>query len=331
MEIDTNLPLFSDLNEHEMDFLRQHLCEKTFKAGQFVLHQGESGGDLYLLKSGEVSVLVSIPGDEQREATKLHAGQIFGEVAFLTDAPITATIVASQRAVCVILYHKVLQMLRVANPHLAYKIEEKITRQTTDKIISNLSNIITIMKSVPESEQQQAKPISNLINKKAQFTEIPIGTLNHHLILNLSYFKELLPEDAAYLLEQLKVGQYERGYCFSPKKSRKIALVYSGAVMLFVHEDAHLKKPIAVVGLGELFIQNFREAELNKNASYVTCEESVLLELDYEVYQAMQKNHPACFYAVSQYIHNAIASSVYIVNRQFVRFTCEYSDLLKEE
>lgn len=325
------IPFFAELNDEELAFLTNYLCEKTYEAGEVILHQGSHGGDLYLISSGLVSVHVSLPGDIQREATKLGTGQIFGEVSFLTNDPITASIIAVEKSTFIIFYFKVLAMLRVAYPHMAYKIESAIARLTTDKIVSNINRIRDLLNKVPHVVQQQSKHVVKLPIATATFSDVNIYDLKREFINHLSFFANLQQEDADFLLQHMQAWKYDQGYELSPKdkSTRKISIIYSGAVMLFIKEKQQMKKSIAVIGFGNMFVQNFVAPELNELATYVTCEKSVILEIDYSFYEKLYELNPACFYAISQILHCTVASSVYILNRQFVRINCEYSDLSK--
>jgi hypothetical protein len=64
-------------------------------------------------------------------------------------------------------------------------------------------------------------------------------------------------------------------------------------------------------------------------AEYVTCEESVILELDFKTYESLKKLQPTLYYAISQYVHNTIVNSLYFINREFVRISSEYKTLMK--
>jgi hypothetical protein len=109
----------------------------------------------------------------------------------------------------------------------------------------------------------------------------------------------------------------------------KLEWIYLGAAMLFIKKDGTLQKSIAVSGIGELLVQNFLFENFRQVAEYVTCEKSVIVELDFEKYEALKKEHPAIFYAISQNLHTTIVDSLYIVNREFVRINSEYKALLR--
>lgn len=62
--------------------------QKSFAAGEIVLHEGERKGVLYILIEGEVEIL---KGDVQVN-TVADPGGVFGEMSVLLDAPHMATV-----------------------------------------------------------------------------------------------------------------------------------------------------------------------------------------------------------------------------------------------
>ncbi|MFC3909854.1 cyclic nucleotide-binding domain-containing protein [Legionella dresdenensis] len=330
-EILKKLDLFQQVTDFELEFLSRYLVEKTYNSGEVILHQGSRGGDLYLIQSGEVSVNVTLPGDITREATRLGTGQIFGEVTFLANALITATITAEgSRVECIIFYRKILEMLRVAFPGAAYKIEHAIAMQVNVKLLQNLERITSLLRSIPEKYVIPSEHALYLPNGRSRSKPVDINSINRDLIKNMNFFQELSATEVETLLPLMNARYYDKGYQFSTedKAPRTINLVCSGAVMLFIKQNDQLRKSVAVSGIGELFIQNFFSYEFRTVAKYVSCEESIILELSYEEYCKLETTHPAIFYAISRHIHCTIAASLYIVNRQFVRINSEYKDLL---
>jgi CRP-like cAMP-binding protein len=72
------------------------ILERRFvPKGQIVIREGEYGQEAYLVQSGEVSVFITKDGEDV-ELARLGAGQIVGEMAFVFDAPRTASVRATQ-------------------------------------------------------------------------------------------------------------------------------------------------------------------------------------------------------------------------------------------
>lgn len=325
------VPFFKTLSSKEIGFLTDYLKMENFAANQTILKQGGKGSNLYLIKSGTVSVTVKLPGDVSKEVTKLQAGQLFGEVSFLAKTLVTATITAESPCECLVFYHNVLEMLRVGFPETAFKIERLIALQSIDRIVTTFNNIHHTLQTISQHPQVHSEHALHLTNSTAQYEVVPSNTLDTAHIANIGLFKLLTPQQIELLLPYLTVRSYDRGYRLIKNEadSLKLEWIYLGAAMLFIKKDKKLQKSIAVSGIGELLIQNFLFQDFREVAEYVTCERSIIVELDFEKYEALKKDHPAIFYAISQNLHTTIVNSLYIVNREFVRINSEYKVLRK--
>ena len=83
--------LFAGLGPGELDRLADSMLVTRYSTGDTIVRQGEPGDRFYLLVDGRVEVVRQDGGVETRLA-ELAAGDFFGEMALLDDAPRTATI-----------------------------------------------------------------------------------------------------------------------------------------------------------------------------------------------------------------------------------------------
>jgi NADH dehydrogenase len=63
-----------------------------YEPGQVIFREGDRGDWLYIVVSGEVEVLRSVPGQGDVTLRRLGPGECFGEIALVSDSPRTATI-----------------------------------------------------------------------------------------------------------------------------------------------------------------------------------------------------------------------------------------------
>jgi CRP-like cAMP-binding protein len=89
------VPIFSDLDRKELERIAASMKERTFKAGDKVTEEGQSGIGFFVIADGEAKVTVG--GDERR---RLGPGDYFGEVALLNETARTATITAETDLHC---------------------------------------------------------------------------------------------------------------------------------------------------------------------------------------------------------------------------------------
>jgi CRP-like cAMP-binding protein len=89
------VPLFADLNKHEVKQIATLFKERRFSEGETVVRQGSGGAAFFVIESGEATVFV---GGE--EYTTLRPGDYFGEIALIDEGTRMATIVALSDLLC---------------------------------------------------------------------------------------------------------------------------------------------------------------------------------------------------------------------------------------
>jgi CRP-like cAMP-binding protein len=91
------LPIFASMGSRQLDLLAVKLEVRGVAAGETLIRQGDPGDTFYIVREGELEVLVSGNG-ARRRANLLHAGDFFGEIALLYEVPRTATVRARTEA-----------------------------------------------------------------------------------------------------------------------------------------------------------------------------------------------------------------------------------------
>jgi cAMP-dependent protein kinase regulator len=88
--------LFTSLDKDQIRTVIDAVEEQRHKAGQVIIQQGDSGLMFYLLEAGSCEVwLQKRPGTNPEMVKTYSAGDSFGELALLYDAPRAATVKAS--------------------------------------------------------------------------------------------------------------------------------------------------------------------------------------------------------------------------------------------
>jgi CRP-like cAMP-binding protein len=89
--------LFETLPAEEVKEFIEKAKPQSCSAGQIIIEEGDSGDSIFLIKSGSARVVTHIFGKEIQLAD-LSSGDIFGEVAFLTGRPRTASVIALEKS-----------------------------------------------------------------------------------------------------------------------------------------------------------------------------------------------------------------------------------------
>jgi CRP/FNR family cyclic AMP-dependent transcriptional regulator len=89
------VPLFSSLDNRELEEIANSMQERRVAAGETVLQQGAGGAGFFIVEEGEADVTVD---GEARSA--IGPGDYFGEIALLTGSDRTATVTARTDMLC---------------------------------------------------------------------------------------------------------------------------------------------------------------------------------------------------------------------------------------
>lgn len=90
-------PLFADLQTSTLSEVADKMQVEYAEPNDVVIRQGDPGEKFYLIRDGNVDVIVEKDG-ESRTVAQLGQGQYFGEAALLRDLPRNATVVAEGKA-----------------------------------------------------------------------------------------------------------------------------------------------------------------------------------------------------------------------------------------
>ena len=104
---------------------------KTYKDGEDIIKQGDSGNCMYIIQSGEVEVIRDNNGKEVRLALRKE-GDFFGEMALFSREVRSATIRALGDARILTVDRKNLLNSIQKDPSLAFRIIETLSKRVRD-------------------------------------------------------------------------------------------------------------------------------------------------------------------------------------------------------
>jgi diguanylate cyclase (GGDEF) domain len=85
------LPLFAEMSGLETAALASRLSIRSFREGELIFREGESGGELYIVGEGRVGSYVTEVDGARRQVYEFAPGVLFGEMAVIEGEPRTAT------------------------------------------------------------------------------------------------------------------------------------------------------------------------------------------------------------------------------------------------
>jgi len=111
------IPLFAKLDRHKITRVGELTDQVDVPAGKMLIRQGDTGGDLMVLVSGQVA----IERDGVRVAT-LGPGDFFGEISLIDGRPRTATVTTEAPSTLLVVSHREFHALMDQIPEVAAQI-----------------------------------------------------------------------------------------------------------------------------------------------------------------------------------------------------------------
>ncbi|MBI4639903.1 MAG: mechanosensitive ion channel family protein [Candidatus Tectomicrobia bacterium] len=129
--------LFHMINEEELRHLARHLRYAPFSRGEVLIRQGAEAHSLYIITTGQVSVITTLDGTPrdnipEREVAQLGPGDFFGEMALMTGEPRSATVVALEDVECYRLDREGFQGILMARPEIAEDISHILAHRRVE-------------------------------------------------------------------------------------------------------------------------------------------------------------------------------------------------------
>lgn len=97
------VPMFQGLSDRQLQRLTKRFTERSYNAGETIVTQGTLGIGLFIIVSGRVEAIREYPGGEKAVVNVLGPTDFFGELSLLDEAPRTASVIATETTVCLVL------------------------------------------------------------------------------------------------------------------------------------------------------------------------------------------------------------------------------------
>lgn len=93
-------PIFGGGNQDLIEYVLQTITTDSFLPEDSIIKQDEDGDNLYFCYQGELEVLVADENSEINQITILNYGDMFGEIALISDCKRTATVKCLNYCTC---------------------------------------------------------------------------------------------------------------------------------------------------------------------------------------------------------------------------------------
>ena len=127
MELLKKIPLFSSLDEKQIENVFNHGITKSFKKDEFVVRHREQGDAMYLIIKGSVKLTLFNEDGKILVLSTLRQGDFFGELSLLDDKLRSCTVIAASNCELFILTRKLFFALVKEFPPLTFSILKEMT------------------------------------------------------------------------------------------------------------------------------------------------------------------------------------------------------------
>jgi CRP-like cAMP-binding protein len=118
------VPLFSDLEQKELQQVAKSFKERTFNPGDTIASEGTGGIGFFVIADGTAKV--SVQGEER---ASLGPGDYFGEIALIDDGARTATVTADSELRCYGLTSWEFRPLVETDSRIAWKLLQAMAKR----------------------------------------------------------------------------------------------------------------------------------------------------------------------------------------------------------
>lgn len=142
-----DVPLFKDLKDGELKRIMKVLHVRQYAADEVVFREGQTGAGMYIIKSGEVDIVLHLDDGTDKTLVTLRDRQFFGELALLESVGRTASCVVRKPSVLLGIFQSDLEHLIDRDSRLGARVIWNLARLTGARL-----------RTLSESVRHQTKP-----------------------------------------------------------------------------------------------------------------------------------------------------------------------------
>jgi len=160
-----NVPLFSELDDEELQQLASVMREQHYKKHTTIVYVDDPGSALYILKSGLVKVTIEDQNGDEMILRMLYPTDFFGDMSLLDGMPRSATVTTQEAS----------EVLTMSREHFLDIIEKspKILLKTTAVLSKRLRKANELIHSLAffDVYGKVARMLLNLAAERGRVTE----------------------------------------------------------------------------------------------------------------------------------------------------------------
>ena len=131
------VPIFGLLDDEEREALAQMMDCRDFKEGEIIFHYGDTGGEIFILRNGNVELFIESMEGQKIVISENAKGDVIGELSFLDGGARTATALAREATQTLVMHRDRLLEFIDKHPHAAMDLLTAVGRRlrATDELL----------------------------------------------------------------------------------------------------------------------------------------------------------------------------------------------------
>jgi len=129
MTVLNDIYIFSELAPSDAEFLTQHTQTRSYPAHTILINEGDLSNSMYVIQEGVVKVYAGAENGKEVILQILHAGDYFGEMALVDDAPRSASVVTLTPVRLMVISKADFKQCLASNSEVAFNLIRALTRK----------------------------------------------------------------------------------------------------------------------------------------------------------------------------------------------------------
>ncbi len=128
------IPIFEDLSDNELRVIEQSVYIRRYVKGESIFKEGDPSLGVYIVKDGAVHIIRQVPNGPPLHLATLTAGDFFGELGLVDDAPRSATAVADDAVEAIGFFKPDLMAVIRQRPDTGIKIFQSMAKTLSARL-----------------------------------------------------------------------------------------------------------------------------------------------------------------------------------------------------
>lgn len=129
----SKIPFFREFDNLERERVAENQTAFVIaKPNEMIVHKGDEGRSFYILLSGSVAVICP-EREALTELVALKPGDVFGEIAFLSDSLRTTDVLAKELSILMVIDRSSMAAMKV---EIREKIKDQLIKKLVNRVLS---------------------------------------------------------------------------------------------------------------------------------------------------------------------------------------------------